>query len=112
VTPAPSIARLRSPLLYALVAVGGVLFALSFRWIRTTPLTGQAGAGWLPCSLDLIGYLGPWRTLPFARFYPNTTLFTLLAIGGALLSSSFAAFAFSRMAFPVAASSSSSSWRR
>ena len=97
---APLPARLRSLLLYALVVAGGVVFALPFLRMLSTSLIGQAGARWLPHSIELSSYLEPWRTLPFARFYPSTALITLLAIGDALRSSSLAAFAFSRMAFP------------
>ena len=54
---------------------------------------------WIPETWNWSNFINPWFNLPFSRFYYNTITVTVTAIIGTLLSSSIAAFAFSRMRF-------------
>jgi multiple sugar transport system permease protein len=98
--PAPGFGRrVARWVAFGVVAAGGVVFALPFLWMVLTSVSGGARFRFVPGEFDLSGYVEPWRTLPFARFYLNTALITGLNILGALLSSSLVAFAFARMRF-------------
>lgn len=54
---------------------------------------------WIPAKFEWENYIRPWLNLPFATFYRNTIIITVLGMTGTLLSSSLVAFAFARMRF-------------
>lgn len=64
------------------------------REIMTTPIQ------WLPSHYDLENYKKAFARAPFARYFVNSAIIVLINMVGAILSSSFIAFGFSRLHFP------------
>lgn len=64
------------------------------REIMTTPIQ------WLPSHYDLENYKNAFARAPFARYFVNSAIIVLINMVGAILSSSFIAFGFSRLHFP------------
>jgi len=89
----------------AVIAIGAVFFIIPFLWMIST--AGKEGAliwkvppVWIPPNYEWSNYIEGWRILPFDTFYFNTVKITILTVGGVLVSSSLAAFAFARLRFP------------
>lgn len=90
--------------LYLLVATGAVLYAMPFIWMLSTSVKPGYQVYlippvWIPAKFEWENYIRPWLNLPFATFYRNTIIITVLGMTGTLLSSSLVAFAFARMRF-------------
>ncbi len=90
--------------LYLLVATGAVLYAMPFVWMLSTSVKPGYQVYlippvWIPARFEWENYIRPWLNLPFATFYRNTIIITVLGMTGTLLSSSLVAFAFARMRF-------------
>ena len=90
--------------LYLLVATGAVLYAMPFVWMLSTSVKPGYQVYlippvWIPAKFEWENYIRPWLNLPFATFYRNTIIITVLGMAGTLLSSSLVAFAFARMRF-------------
>lgn len=90
--------------LYLLVATGVVLYAMPFVWMLSTSVKPGYQVYlippvWIPAKFEWENYIRPWLNLPFATFYRNTIIITVLGMTGTLLSSSLVAFAFARMRF-------------
>ena len=90
--------------LYLLVAIGAVLYAMPFVWMLSTSVKPSAQVYlvppvWIPATFEWGNFVRPWQNLPFATFYKNTLIYTLASVFGQLLSSSLVAFAFARMRF-------------
>jgi multiple sugar transport system permease protein len=94
----------RRAVLLVLATAGCVIFFIPFAWMVSTAgkegsLVWKVPPVWLPPHYEWRNYLDSWRMLPFALFYRNTLTITLLNGLGVVLSSSLAAFAFSRLRF-------------
>jgi len=90
--------------LYVVVAVGALIYAMPFLWMLSTAVKDAADAflvppQWLPTQWHWENYIEPWRNLPFLTFYKNTALIAVTSVIGTLLSTSLVAFAFARMRF-------------
>jgi ABC-type glycerol-3-phosphate transport system permease component len=55
---------------------------------------------WIPRELMWSNYSNALSEVPFARFFANTVIITLLAIVGQMLSASLVGYGFARFAFP------------
>lgn len=91
-------------ILYVVVAVGAVMYAMPFVWMLSTAVKPAYQVYlmppvWIPEVWNWSNFVNPWFNLPFVNFYVNTITVTIGGILGTLLSSSLAAFAFSRMRF-------------
>jgi multiple sugar transport system permease protein len=106
------VARRRAPIgrligravLYAVVAVGAVAYAMPFVWMLSTSVKPGyqvylVPPVWIPATFEWSNFTRPWQNLPFALFYKNTLIYTLTSVFGQLLSCSLVAFAFARMRF-------------
>ena len=87
-------------LLVALV----VLCLMPFVWLVRSSLMGTEQIfsyppDWIPDPFMWSNFTGALTAVPFARYAANTLLLVVLIVPGALLSSSAAAFAFSRLAW-------------
>jgi ABC-type glycerol-3-phosphate transport system permease component len=91
-------------ILYVILTIGMVVFALPFIWMVSTsikpgPEVYLIPPKWIPSTFEWANFVEPWQNLPFLIFYKNTVLVTGLSILGTLLSASMAAFAFARLRF-------------
>ena len=92
-------------LLYAVIAFGAIVFAFPFVWMISTSVKPAYQVMlmppvWIPERFEWVNYVRPFQELPFFLFFRNTIIVTLAGMTGVLLSSSIAAFSFSRMRFP------------
>ncbi len=67
--------------------LGGIIMLLPFLWMVNTSL--QQGG--------LSNYVEAWNKVPFARYFLNTLLVTLLTVAGVLVTSCLAAYSFATM---------------
>lgn len=84
--------------------IGGLIMLMPFIWMISTSLK-EPGAvfiyppQWIPNPITLGGYIKAWTFLPLSTAYLNSFKITLSVVGGTLLTSSMAAFAFSKLEF-------------
>ena len=88
--------------IYIALAVGMVIVILPFLWMVSTSLKTPADifkipTVWIPNPIVWENYPNAMTILPFGRFILNTAKITGLAVVGATLSGSLAAFAFARL---------------
>jgi len=88
--------------IYIVLAVGMVIVILPFLWMVSTSLKTPADifkipTVWIPNPIVWENYPNAMTILPFGRFILNTAKITGLAVVGATLSGSLAAFAFARL---------------
>lgn len=74
---------------HLLLVAGGVIMLLPFLWMVSTSLE-QGG---------LTNYLQAWSRVPFARYFLNTLLVTVLTVIGVLVTASLAAYSFATMEY-------------
>lgn len=93
-------------LLYAVLALGAVIFAMPLVWMISTSLKSDGLVNnipivWIPPKLQWHNYLDAWTSSvpPFTTFYANTIFITVMNIIGLVLSSSLVAFGFARVRF-------------
>jgi len=91
-------------LIYLAIAVGGIIFAMPFVWMISTSVKPTAEVyvlppKWIPSTFEWSNFKTPWEVLPFATFYKNSAIVTSVSIVATVISSSLAAFAFSRLRF-------------
>ena len=90
--------------LYAVLALGAVVFALPFLWMVSTAFKPPWQVmiyppQWIPAEIWWPNFTDSWGALDFGVFYRNTVFVTLMNIVGTLISTSMVAFAFARMRF-------------
>jgi multiple sugar transport system permease protein len=93
-------------LLYVVLAIGAVIFAMPLVWMISTSLKPEALVYnipiiWIPPELKWSNYVEAWtRSVPpFTVYYSNTIYITVFSIIGLVLSSSLVAFGFARIRF-------------
>ena len=87
---------------YAVLVIGMVIVLMPFLWMVSTSLKTPAAVfkiptEWIPNPIVWANYPNAMTILPFGRFILNTAQITALAVVGATLSGSLAAFAFARL---------------
>ena len=92
----------RLTFIYLALGVGMVIVILPFLWMVSTSLKTPADifkipTVWIPNPIVWENYPNSMTILPFGRFILNTAKITGLAVVGATLSGSLAAFAFARL---------------
>jgi len=95
---------IRLLLAYPLVTVLSFLFAFPFFWMVSLSLKDMQQIAtvpiqWLPNPVRWENYRESWNYAPFAIFYKNTIIFTLLGMTFQCVSSIAVAFGFSRLRF-------------
>jgi ABC-type glycerol-3-phosphate transport system permease component len=105
---APRIASylLRRTLLYLFALGGAVLFAMPLALMIGTSVKSMdvlyiRPFQWFPEELHFENYVTAWTAFPFTRYLFNTLFITIMSMTGAVLSTTFAAYAFSRLRFPA-----------
>lgn len=92
-------------LLYFVVTMGAVIFALPFYWmIRTAVMPNWQiwifPPQFIPAEIHLENFLAPFGVFPFARWFLNSTIIGLMSVLGMLISSSMVAYSFARLRTP------------
>ena len=90
---------------YLALGLGAILMLLPFVWMLSTSLKHPSEIftfppQWLPKQLRWQNYSDAWTALPFNLFYRNSIIVAVLGTLLEVLTSSLAAFAFSRLRFP------------
>jgi ABC-type glycerol-3-phosphate transport system permease component len=92
-------------MLYAIAILTALAFSLPFFWTVSSSLKSAAEirqippAFW-PAELRWVNYADVFRIAPFAKFIWNTTVITLLAMIGQIISAAAVAYGFTRFRFP------------
>ncbi|MET9020976.1 carbohydrate ABC transporter permease [Actinopolymorpha sp. NPDC004070] len=91
--------------LYAVLAALAAVFSIPMLWLVSTSLKAQGQVFayppvWIPNPVRWVNYLEAMDRAPLLVWLANTTMITLLAMTGTLLSSSLVAFGFARLRFP------------
>jgi len=90
---------------YIILTVIGITMIFPFLWMLSTSLK-EPGAvftfppEWIPRPIIWRNYADAWHAVPFGRFYVNSIFVSVTRTFGVLLTSSLAAYAFSRLEFP------------
>jgi ABC-type glycerol-3-phosphate transport system permease component len=92
-------------LLYVVVAVGGIIFAIPFYWMVRTAIMPPwqiyiFPPQWIPAEIRLDSFREPFKVFPFALWFRNSALIAVINVIGAALSSSLVAFSFARLRTP------------
>ncbi|MBB3114171.1 multiple sugar transport system permease protein [Paenibacillus phyllosphaerae] len=90
---------------YALLVAGSIFCLFPIYWMLRTSMINmgdlyQMPPKLLPSNLQLDNYKTALEAYPFGRFFLNSTIITVSAIVGVLLSSSLCAYSFSRIDWP------------
>jgi multiple sugar transport system permease protein len=94
--------RLAAAGVHALLLGGAALMLLPLGWMLSTSLK-EAGdvflypPAWVPNPVRWANYRDIFTTVPFARFFLNTVVITMLDVVGKTLSCSLVAFSFARL---------------
>ncbi|HEY8746216.1 MAG TPA: carbohydrate ABC transporter permease [Chloroflexota bacterium] len=96
---------LRMTLVYVALALGGIIVCIPFVWMLSTSLKDEGSVflyppQWWPQPLQPQNYVQAMTVLPFALFFRNTLITTLVPLVGALFSCSLVAYSFARLRWP------------
>jgi len=90
-------------LLHLFLALGAVSMILPFLWMLSTSLKPEsqifASPTWLPRTWQWSNYSAAMAAAPFARYFANTVLYSVLVTTSNLFLCSLAAYAFARLNF-------------
>lgn len=87
---------------YLVLVAGALVVALPFFWMLSTSVKAEAEVFaepivWIPQPLEWDNYVRALTILPFATYFANSLITTLVPTLGSLLSCSLAAFSFARL---------------
>lgn len=90
---------------YIILIIGGIFTLLPFVWMISSSLKTGSEIVRIPLVLfpeypQFNNYVMAWEAAPFARYMINTVLVSVLTTIGVLITTTLAAFAFSRLEFP------------
>lgn len=90
---------------YALLSLGAIAMLLPFMWMLSASLKHPSEIfvyppQWLPKQIRWENYTAAWTALPFNLFYRNSLTVAIIGTFFEALTSSLAAFAFTRLNFP------------
>ena len=90
---------------YTALTVFGITMIMPFLWMISTSLKEAQAIytfppKWIPDPIIFTAYLKVWKVVPFARFYFNSIFVAFCVTAGQVMTSAFAAYAFSRLRFP------------
>ena len=96
---------LGAALTYLILSTGSLLFLLPLYWQVSTSLKTWQDAQrfppiWVPWPPQFRNYVELMERFPVAQYLRNTVFIVVLVIAGTLLSSSLAAYGFSRLRMP------------
>jgi multiple sugar transport system permease protein len=100
---------IRNILIYSFLFLGAISMVLPFLWMLLTSLKSYASVfvfninqiQWLPNPVYWGNYINVWKVVPFARFYFNSLFICASVTIAQVFTSALAAYAFSRLRFPL-----------
>jgi multiple sugar transport system permease protein len=97
--------RLRNIPVHVLLVIGAVSMVLPFFWMVSTSLkTPQEiflfPPTWIPEGPTISNYTQAWGEVPFPRYFLNTIFIAACMVGGVVITSCLAAYAFAKFDFP------------
>ncbi|MEW5815513.1 MAG: carbohydrate ABC transporter permease [Spirochaetota bacterium] len=97
--------RIRVSFTYALATLVTFVFMLPIVWtisgsFKTAAQFSAYPPVWLPDPVAWANYLRVWKIVPFALYFFNSLLITIVVLFGRLVVSSLVAYGFSRFRFP------------
>ncbi len=97
---------IRRTVLYVFAIGGACIYALPLFLMIGTSLKAPMELyvrpyQWFPATPQWQNYVQAWTAFPFTRYLFNTLYVTIMSLTGAVISCSFAAYAFSRIRFPA-----------
>jgi multiple sugar transport system permease protein len=89
---------------YGLTILGAIITALPFMWMLLSAFKMPGDIisipiRWLPSKWVLDNFVTPWQMMPFGRFYLNSIFVAVGQTTGVLITSTLAAYGFSRINF-------------
>jgi len=96
--------------IHVILVMGALTMVVPFLWMVSTSLkTPQATfvtpdffelrPTWIPDEVILNNYVQAWNEVPFPRYFFNTIVIALCTVGGVLITSCLAAYAFAKFDF-------------
>lgn len=90
---------------YVLLTVGAIPMLLPFVWMvnsafKPLPEVMRIPPTWIPAHPTVANFVAIFRQLPFGRYFLNSVLVAVLVVGGVLVVSATAGYAFSKFRFP------------
>ncbi len=98
--------RIATVIVYALLALWAVIVLFPFYWMLLTSVKsyGAYNSEYIPkfytVSPTLQNYIDAFTSVPLARYFTNTIIFTVVTTAVMLIVITLAAFAFARLEFP------------
>lgn len=97
--------RIMGGVAFVALCMGAVLALLPILWMLSTSLKASGDVlllppKWIPDTLHWSNYVDAMKAQPFALYYRNTVVYTLLAVVGETLSSAMVAYALARLRGP------------
>ncbi len=91
--------------IYLVLVLGAILVFVPFAWTISTSLktetqTLKSPPEWIPNPVQWQNYPDALTARPFARYYKNTFIITILSVIGQVISSAVVAYGFARFRFP------------
>lgn len=92
-------------IIYILLLAGSTMMILPFFWmvsasLKTDLQVFEYPIRWIPENPRWQNYVDIWQEINFLTYYKNTLFLTIMVTGLSLLTSSLAAYAFSKVNFP------------
>ena len=96
---------MRLTVTYTVLITFGLTMLIPFLWMLSTSLKESsqiftASIQLWPKPIVFMNYVEAWNAIPFGRFYVNSIVVALCVTIGQVVTSSMAAYAFSRLKFP------------
>lgn len=96
----------RSVAIYAIVIAVTLIMLMPFAWMLSASLKLSRDVfafpiEWIPSEPQWHNYVDIWKKIPLALFIYNTSKLTIIVTLLQLLTSSFAAYAFAKLNFPL-----------
>ncbi|HLV09525.1 MAG TPA: carbohydrate ABC transporter permease [Halanaerobiales bacterium] len=97
--------KYKKPVIYILLIAGSFIMLFPFAWmisasLKTNLEVFQYPIRWLPENPRWENYINIWKRIDFLTYYKNTLVLTVLVTIFSLITSSLAAYAFSKINFP------------
>lgn len=95
--------RLGKTIAFLLLCLIAILFVVPLLWMLATslkPLQQVFNPNWIPQPVVWRNYPKALSTAPFALYFRNTLVITIISMIGTVLSSSLVAYSFARLRFP------------
>jgi len=97
--------RYKQIIIYLLLIAGSVVMLFPFAWMVSASLKSNIQVfeypiRWIPENPQWQNYIEIWKQIDFLTYYKNTMFLTLMVTIFSLITSSLAAYAFSKINFP------------